>query len=337
MRVFHFFSAFLIFFAFTNLTLAKDFQPALPSCERYLSPQGGGYIDGYEGNPVGNAIDRFLSWFGIGTAPADRSSKVEVSESELYQSPLAQNMLKLARAGALLNQSDKRLHQFQLLVANGGLCVSTSVLNSLATICNPDPKQFQKLAPVLITLLVKIYPVLMKDNPLLRTLSLPPYQPGEEVLLTFLRPLLQNLTERFKDARYGTLSTSVFLRPLENLMLPYNIHFRLDQAPTLNTLIEASGRNSIMIVAASIRDRLSHQTAPRHGRHAMVLLKYLTATNEVVISDPNRPNQIFREKLEIDSQGRLFFRLRVNYTNNGSIAYLDEIQVIEGPSLNGLN
>lgn len=337
MRIFRFLSTFLIFFTFMNLAFAKESQPALLSCERYLSPLASGYIDGYEGNPVGNAIDRFLSWFGIGSAPIDRSNKVEISESELDQSPLAQNMLRLAQEGALLNQSDKRLNQFQLLVANGGLCVSTSVLNSLAAVCNPDPKQFQKLAPVLITLLVKIYPLLMEDNPLLRDLRLPAYQPGEDALFTLLRPLLQTLTERFKDARYGTLSTSVFLRPLRELLAPYDIQFSLDQAPTLNNLIEASRKNSIMIVTASVRDRLSHQTAPHHGRHAMILLKYLTATNEVVISDPNRPNQIFRERLDMDIQGRLFFRLRVNYTSNGSMAYLDEIQVLEGPSSNGLN
>jgi hypothetical protein len=322
-----------MFFAVSSCVpaFAKS-QEAQAGCEYGLSG-GMPYLAPTQGNAVGRGIDTFLSWFGLGEAPAKPTS-VEVTEAELQNSPIAVSILKLAEKGALLNQTDSRLSQFNLLIPNGGLCVSTSVLNAIGGVVAADrePEAFEKLTPILLDAMVKAYPEFVKNDPTFNSLNnIPPPQPGEDVLTALLlRPLSKYLVDVLKDARFGALSPALFLEPMRQFLAQTGAELILKQPATLETFENFGGTNSIAIISASIRDRRDGSMAAVHGRHALVLLAYLPETGEVVISDPNRPNNVFRETLQTDEQGRRYFRTRVNYTANGSNAYIEELQIIRG-------
>lgn len=306
--------------AFTTCSIAR----AETACEVSLSQAG----SATHGNAVGRAIDRFLySVFGLGDAPR---GQIEVRDEELAGSPLALAMLKLAREGVLLSQTDDRLKKMNLVIANGGLCASACVTNiaGAVTEVNLADHDFKNSSATVLALLVATYPIAIEIDPRFNAFKIPEPRSGEDPLMTLLRPLLAQAASRFSDARTGAL-TDVLLKIMGPYLEKLGAHVHLDQAADLETLIERSGTNSIMVIAgASIRDRITGASPQVHARHALILLKYLPASNEVLISDPNEPNKIYRELLRSDEHG-LYFNTRVNYTPNGSRAYLDRVHIIE--------
>lgn len=229
----------------------------------------------------------------------------EVGLHTFEGSELARNFIALAEAGVLLNQKDRRLHQYGLLLPNGGLCSGTCVVNALATVVIPPHRGdvYHTRAPQMMRAMVKGYRETVAE--LFRAAG----WPGR--IMEALDPIMG-----WSDARRGA-SNSLMLKTLDRIAPSVRIRIhRWETASALN-MAAWSRKNTLMIAEANVEEAGGRMEDGDDSGHAIVILKVDPISQEVWASDPNRPNQVYRERYHTGNDGLIVFRSRVAYSRSG--------------------
>lgn len=152
-----------------------------------------------------------------------------------------------------------------------------------------------------------------------------------ELLNQLLNELQKQMPSRDNDARYGA-DPAVFTQSLTDLFQIYGATLLTRRKPTLDLMLEASRTDSIMLISANLFDAANSSVRPDvHGRHALLVLKLFPETSEIVIFDPNNPNDIYRTRYTARSDGSIQFNTRLNYTAGGTIAIPYSVEIVQRP------